>query len=420
MNASEAVVSSAGHSRWKLLLPILGIILTSATAASGENRVTAGARIRVLYLGDTFSFSQNKIILGWVEADPKFTLAVVPCDLEVMTTIEAKKFTRLYLPRSYADMNNSYDVLVMNNISPRVIPDRVLTFFQRGIRDDGLGAYLVSFLFWGGRGQGTNDIQTWMSIPFYEVLPCDVDMSTDVDWTQGKIHYKILKRQPILDMPGLENVVMFMHHGGDIIPRLGTTVHAVWRERGTPVLVSGSYGRGITLELDQAWNDIPVPSLQSYRYFPDLVYNQLFFVVGLKPPQDLELAHEVRHLFIETRLRKKITLSTLDFVQKFGGNTIIVERELSSLDKDRQKAKDCYVKGDLDGASKLLKKVMAQYPVIDDRMQKIKDKALFWIHSVEWMVTTSTFIIVGLVLWSIMVRRKLYRETRTTRFRSRT
>ncbi len=287
------------HSR--IVIAVVGLVLATMLPSCTGGRIGLGERIRILYLGDTFSFSQNKIVLGWIEAEPRFTLSVVPCDLEVMTSIEAKKFTRLYLPRSYNDMNQSYDVLVLNNVSPRVIPEKILSFFQRGIRDDALGAYLVSFLFWGGRGQGTNDIQTWMSISFYEVLPCDVDMSADVDWSQGKIHYKVVRRQPILCMPGLENVVMFMHHGGDIIPRLGTVVHAVWRERGTPVLVSGRYGRGITLELDQAWNDIPVPSLQTYRYFPDLFYNELFFVADVEPPRDLELAHEVRHLFIEAR-----------------------------------------------------------------------------------------------------------------------
>jgi len=254
-----------------------------------------------------------------------------------------------------------------------------------------------------------------MSISFYEVLPCDVDMSADVDWSQGKIHYKVVRRQPILCMPGLENVVMFMHHGGDIIPRLGTVVHAVWRERGTPVLVSGRYGRGITLELDQAWNDIPVPSLQTYRYFPDVFYNELFFVADVEPPRDLELAREVRHLFIEARLRKKVTLSTLEFVQKFGGNTLPVERQLSTLDGEVKKARILYLEGDLDSASKVMKSVMAEYPAIDERIKNVKDRALLWIHSVEWMVITSTSAIVGVALWSIMVRRKLYREPGTTR-----
>ena len=72
-----------------------------------------------------------------------------------------------------------------------------------------------------------------MSISFYQVLPRDVDMSADVDWSQGKIHNSVARRQPVLCKPGLEKVVIFMHHGRNIIPRLGTVAHAVWREGGT-------------------------------------------------------------------------------------------------------------------------------------------------------------------------------------------
>jgi len=118
------------HSR--IVIAVVGLVLATMLPSCTGGRIGLGERIRILYLGDTFSFSQNKIVLGWIEAEPRFTLSVVPCDLEVMTSIEAKKFTRLYLPRSYHDMNQSYDVLVLNNVSPRVIPGKILSFFSRG------------------------------------------------------------------------------------------------------------------------------------------------------------------------------------------------------------------------------------------------------------------------------------------------
>ncbi len=114
-----------------------------------------------------------------------------------------------------------------------------------------------------------------------------------------------------------------------------------------------------------------------------------------------------------------MTLSTLEFVQKFGGNTLPVERQLSTLDGEVKKARILYLEGDLDSASKVMKSVMAEYPAIDERIKNVKDRALLWIHSVEWMVITSTSAIVGVALWSIMVRRKLYREPGKTRLASR-
>jgi hypothetical protein len=44
-----------------------------------------------------------------------------------------------------------------------------------------------------------------------------------------------------------------------------------------------------------------------------------------------------------------------------------------------------------------------------------KDKALFWIYVIEWLMASSTLIISGLVLWTLMVRRRLYRKVMVTR-----
>lgn len=43
-----------------------------------------------------------------------------------------------------------------------------------------------------------------------------------------------------------------------------------------------------------------------------------------------------------------------------------------------------------------------------------KNIALMWVYVIEWLVTVSTFFIAGFVLWSLMVRRRLYREVAKT------
>ena len=44
-----------------------------------------------------------------------------------------------------------------------------------------------------------------------------------------------------------------------------------------------------------------------------------------------------------------------------------------------------------------------------------KDNALFWIFVIEWFVVTGTSMVAGALLWSLMVRRRLYREVGETR-----
>ena len=60
----------------------------------------------------------------------------------------------------------------------------------------------------------------------------------------------------------------------------------------------------------------------------------------------------------------------------------------------------------------LLKKIRE----LEDLAMAIKDKALLWIYFTEWLVVTATMLLSGSALWHIMVRRKLYREAKTTRF----
>jgi len=49
-------------------------------------------------------------------------------------------------------------------------------------------------------------------------------------------------------------------------------------------------------------------------------------------------------------------------------------------------------------------------------VMQLKDQAMLWIYLIEWSVVTATFALGGIVLWSLMVRRKLYREVQETRF----
>ena len=42
---------------------------------------------------------------------------------------------------------------------------------------------------------------------------------------------------------------------------------------------------------------------------------------------------------------------------------------------------------------------------------------MLWVYVIEWLVTSATFLVSSFTLWSLLVRRKLYRQVRTTKFR---
>ncbi len=46
---------------------------------------------------------------------------------------------------------------------------------------------------------------------------------------------------------------------------------------------------------------------------------------------------------------------------------------------------------------------------------RIRRRALMWIYLTEWLVVTGTAMFCGFVLWTLMVKRRLYREIETTK-----
>ncbi len=49
--------------------------------------------------------------------------------------------------------------------------------------------------------------------------------------------------------------------------------------------------------------------------------------------------------------------------------------------------------------------------------KKLQQAVMFWIYLIEWFAVVGTFLISGIVLNLLMVRRRLYREVATTRTR---
>jgi hypothetical protein len=354
-----------------------------------------------------------KETLGWIGAEPRFEMQIVPADLEFMLFPEAWKYTRLYLPRRYEDLNLSYDIVILHNISPMVMERKFLDFFQRGIFEDGIGAGLITFYFWGG----TNDMEIWTKLRFYEVMPADIPLERESYGHQGKMFINVLQAEPILDLPGIEKNPMWgtIHHGADIIPRPGSVTHAIWQGKRTPFLVTSSYGRGATLQLATGWHIMP---RIGWPYLPDFIYNLLYFTADVAPPSDIAIARHARDLFIRVRTRKLVTLSSIEFADKFGANLVRVEEELGDLEVDYYQAERSYLEGDYLGAAAALEQILEVFPVIEAEITRLKNEALVWIYLTEWLAVVSTSLVCGVLLWTLMVRRRAYKEVSRTRLRT--
>jgi hypothetical protein len=333
----------------------------------------------------------------------------VPLSVEHIEMAEALRFARIYLPRSEEAVRSGYDVLVFEDFTPVVMPLAVLGWFQSCI-SKGMGIGLIEFVNWGG----TNEIPRWMVMDFYRVFPADLVLN-DIQASQGRTFYEVTNPNGPLNLPGLGSTPLNRGHHGDMIPRSGSTTEAVWKGRQTPCMVTGTYGEGITLQLDHGWDNIPDEARLRYGYLVDYIFNQLFCIADLPYPEDLALVHMIRTMFITYRDRSLATMVLLEFVEGLGANPAKAQRLLDALESEYQGAMTLYLTGQYEGASNELAELIEGLSKVDEESMKAKNRALLWVYAVEWATVSATTMVCGCILWVLMVRRRLYREVAVTR-----
>jgi hypothetical protein len=366
-------------------------------------------RVRILFLGEVAW--TNDLFLGWLTAEPQFVFTRVPLDIEWISMREAKRFARIYLPRTMEDLVQYYEVSVFEDFSPDVLTLAILDWFETAIYD-GMGLALIEYVNWGG----TNDIPKWMTLKFYDVWPADTVMN-DINAAQGRTYYRVVNEKGPLQLPGIEGTPLNRGHHGDMDPREGSTIEAQWRGRKTPSMVTSTFGEGRTLQLGHGWDNIPDEPRLHYPYLMDFIFNQMFYIADLPYPEDLELVHALRTMFVSYEDRKKATMAVLDFVEMFGANPSKPVEMLDDIEVRHIEASSLYLTQDFEGARDILSPLLGEFAKVDVELLEAKNRALFWVYLIEWMAVSSTCMICGVILWTLMVRRRLYRSVSTTKAR---
>ena len=160
---------------------------------------------------------------------------------------------------------------------------------------------------------------------------------------------------------------------------------------------------------DPWWNVLTNP------YGPDVFLNIILYVTKRDLPTDIPMVHELRQQFKEFRTRRGLIYGIVDFADKFGANPARVDRDLVEVNDARDQAFDSYTSQDYSTASEQMKSVLSRLEEIERDAMKLKARALFWIYIIEWLAVMGTSIFAGSVLWTLMVRRALFKEVITTK-----
>ena len=386
-----------------LLLMIAGLV-----SAAGKRDPETG-RIKVLYIGEPTGSSPYPMF----ESDPLILPYPVRASTVVFSVEIAKRSIRQYMPRTYDEIS-SYQVIILSDANAGVFTGNHMRWLQDSVSDRGSGLVMIGgYEAFGAMAGHTS----WGGTPVDEILPVE---SLGGQWTEGGGKVKILKTgHPFVASlpirPGLDWIKNYegnkvrLKEGADELARL------MAREP-SPFWVTWKFDQGRTFAIAGDWTPGGGVVLMRWEYYGDLAINLMLYLSDNELPEDLQTVHQARNKFHEYRSSKAYLLAVMEFGEKFSANMnpvveIIEEAELTYGD-----ATQAYLDFDYAGSVELVDDSLQTLTRGSEKAFELKDQAMIWIYMIEWMAVTATFSICGFVVWTLMVRKRLYQEIKSTRF----
>ena len=355
------------------------------------------------------------IIVGGVYSNPFWILSIddplivfdaypIPGGL---STKEKRKLDRIYYPRTREELLD-YDLMVFHAARIEHLISRHVHDLDYAFREAGMAA------FCGLTGLGLG----WEGPILLEVIPIH-ERSVSPYFRPYRAKFRG-NRDPVFTpflKYGIENVFGDVYT--EMYPKQGAKIWADIIPYNLPWLVSWRPGGGNPGELwtvahifDGWWDE------KNNLYALDVATNMVFYSLDMELISDIPARREARRLFRSVRVQISLILSMMNWAESFGANTASLEGRLIDLEEDAGKAADDYTVQDYEPAISFLESLSEEVKLITKEAVRLKDDALFWVYLSEWLAVSGTGIGCGFVLWTVMVRRRSYREVGTTRLTS--
>jgi len=105
----------------------------------------------------------------------------------------------------------------------------------------------------------------------------------------------------------------------------------------------------------------------------------------------------------------------MSFIEKFGASTGKVDERLTAVKAIKREVDDAYLAEDYQAALGKIQKLDEEFKAAEKVAMDSRARALLWVYLIEYLSVSGTLMVAGVTLWSIMVRRKLYKVVGTTR-----
>jgi len=401
----------------------LAIIVLAGTGYGQEKP----RKIKILGTGKAQS---TPVLAVWFTAEPSTDPTIFPT--RVWGTVgpaDIWRYMRIYFPRSFSDLLE-YEFIFLAQVDMTFFTLEQQKWLYDALRDYPRGAVNTRSVM----SANTPLNEPWKNSILSAAFPNDVvAVLADDKNFQGKAGPLIIKDDQ--DLPDIMKPfkkmiepIFPLYPGLNTIPKPGSVILSYTKNNegiGAPIpgqiahVFYWKWNNSITFTLrdmvyDAFWS--PEGSLVANPYALDIIVNVIWFATGRQLPKDPLEVHRYRRLVFDFRIRRSLLISLLDFAETFGANPAKQYSQLSEIDVVGRKAADLYLDGDYEDAYDTMSDAMSRLKDLDVDAAKLKNKALLWVHLVEWSVTTATFLVAGIALWSLMVKRTLYREVGETKW----
>jgi len=392
-------------------------------------------RIGVLYVGCL----ARSTPFWWMRSDMLFSLNFVQATLRdwagwgptQVATQEGQvyRMIRLYMPRNLEDLTNRFDVIIMANANRLAVSPRNVEMLAGGVKESAMG--LVMFGGWESFGGTGTSYPPWGDTSIGRLLPTsdaaelyihkpagahrlvidrpDHEFMSSLPWDPGQpfmynYHHNLVRAKPGAQVLAHVESYSYSDHPGFVTWELmgGAPTFSITGE-----IIGPSSEPGQLHTMCTRGNP--------WEYALDFGGNLMIYLDRRPVPQDIYLVHQVRIRMFDVSTRKSLLFGLLEFCDSFGANTERINARVDEASTLVADALPDYLELRFEEVLDVMDEVHAMYSEIEEDAIKLKERALLWVYVIEWMSISGTSMLAGFFLWSLMVRRRLWREVGTTR-----
>ena len=268
---------------------------------------------------------------------------------------------------------------------------------------------------------GASGYPAWGGTPIGKLLPTE---DVETVWQEG-VEHRLEIDEPENEFisslpfnpkdPALRGAV-WDHNLLKVRPGATLLARAVSSRWDDPLMVTWRYEGGprtFSLASEGGWR---LYSMSRWEYDYDFCSNMLIYLDDRPVPQEIELVRAARSRIFEVATRRSMLLSLLEFCESFGANTQGIVERVEEMDQVAARALPQYLDLSFDEVIETYGTVAEMMEDIENEAIRLKERALVWVYIIDWLAVTATLLLCGTALWSLMVRRRLYRQVESTRF----